>query len=83
MIVLAEGGRWRTIRIFDPMWIANMSKTYIEAMFLNKLLYRPEDYDLAKPFIDMVEVCYVYDINAGSEWTSKWKDFGFEVPNQN
>ena len=82
MIVLAENGRWRTIKILDPIWLMNMSKSDIEALFLNKLLYRPEDYDLAKQFIDMVEVCYAYDIHAGSEWLTRWKDYGFEVPTQ-
>ena len=59
-----------------------MSKSDIEALFLDKLLYRPEDYDIAKPFTNMVEVCYAYDIYAGSDWKPKWKDLGFEAPKQ-
>jgi hypothetical protein len=82
MIVLAENRKWRTINIIDPIWIVNMSQSDIEALFMNKLLYRPEDYDLAKPFLDMVELCYAYDIHAGSEWSTKWKELGFEAPRQ-
>ena len=82
VIVLSENGKWRTIKILDPIWLVNMSKSDIEALFLNKLNYRPEDFDLAKPFIDMVEMCYAYEVNAGSKWTTKWKEFGFEAPQQ-
>jgi len=82
VIVLSENGKWRTIKILDTIWLVNMSKSDIEALFLNKLNYRPENFDLVKPFIDMVEMCYAYEVNAGSEWTTKWKEFGFEVPQQ-
>ena len=83
VIVLSENKRWRTIRIFDPIWIANMSKADIERLFLNQLLYRSEDFDMAKIFPDDVSFCYVYDVHAGSDWASKFKDFGFEDPQTN
>ena len=57
-----------------------MSKSDIKALFMDKLLYRLEDYDMAKQFSYMVEFCYAYDIYAGSDWKSKWKDLGFEGP---
>ena len=79
VIVLYEFDRWRTVKIFDPMWIMNMTKSDIEALFMDKLLYRPEDCDMAKQYSDMVEFCYAYDIHVGSDWKSKWKDLGFEV----
>ena len=83
VIVLSENKRWRTIRIFDPIWIANMSKADIERLFLNQLLYRPEDFDMAKQFLDVVSFCYAYDVHARSDWASKFKDFGFEDPQTN
>ena len=57
-----------------------MSKSYIESLFLNQLLYRPEDYDMAKQFLDVVSFCYAYDVHAESDWASKFKDYGFEDP---
>ena len=80
VIVLFENRRWRTIRIFDPMWIANMPKSDIEALFMDQILYRPEDYDMAKQFTDVVSFCYAYDVHAGSNWAPRFKDFGFEAP---
>ena len=80
VLVLAGKQRWRTIRILDPIWIVNMSKSDIECLFLNQLLYLPEDYDLAKQFIDVVSFCYAYEVHAGSDWESKFKQFGFVDP---
>ena len=74
VIVLSENRRWRTIRIFDQMWIANMSKTDIEGLFMNQILYRPEDYDMAKQFMDVVSFCYAHNVHADSNWASRFKD---------
>ena len=47
---------------------------------MDKILYRPEDFDMTKQFIDVVSMCYAYDMNSGSDWISRFKDFGFEAP---
>ncbi|MFS7954044.1 hypothetical protein Hanom_Chr07g00625691 [Helianthus anomalus] len=42
VIVLCGNGNWRSIRIYCPMWIVNMSQKDIGMLFYNKIYYADE-----------------------------------------
>ncbi|MFS8028361.1 hypothetical protein Hanom_Chr16g01509671 [Helianthus anomalus] len=43
VIAFNKDGNWRPIRIYDMIWIVNMSGKDIEMMFYNKVYYVVED----------------------------------------
>ncbi|MFS7894251.1 hypothetical protein Hanom_Chr00s001439g01682491 [Helianthus anomalus] len=73
VIVLCEEKVWRTILIYDPMWIVNMSEKDIEIVFFNHSYFDHKDIEQALQFQCVVRICFAYSIYVGSKLETKWR----------
>ena len=71
VIVLQDGSGHREIRVFDPMWLVNLSCPDITRLWMYPIYHQSEDKEQALQFKKVVKVCFANDINSGSEWTLK------------
>ncbi|KAD3336934.1 hypothetical protein E3N88_32454 [Mikania micrantha] len=60
LIVLCKDNKWDTVRIFDPMWLTNLSHNDVKALCRCQIFFEVSDMEQALQL--------VFGIHAGSDW---------------
>jgi hypothetical protein len=69
VIVLKDN---RVIRVFDPMWLINLSEEDIRCLYYNQILFNTEDIEQALQFQRVIRICFAFNIHAGDNARKKW-----------
>ncbi|KAI3754649.1 hypothetical protein L1987_54436 [Smallanthus sonchifolius] len=75
VIVLDKGDDWETIRVYDPMWLTNLSERDVYTLYKRPIFSDIWDMEQALQFQRVIEVCFAYEIHAGVSWKEKTKEF--------
>ncbi|KAD3067091.1 hypothetical protein E3N88_34971 [Mikania micrantha] len=68
VIVLCKDKQWETVRIFDPMWLTNLSHKDVQALFRNQIFFDVPDMVQALQFMRVIRLCSIFKIHAGADW---------------
>ncbi|KAD0254409.1 hypothetical protein E3N88_44555 [Mikania micrantha] len=68
VIVLCKDKKWETVRIFDPMWLTNLSQKDVQALFRNQIFFDVPDMVQALQFMRVIRLCSIFKIHAGADW---------------
>ncbi|KAD5507936.1 hypothetical protein E3N88_15639 [Mikania micrantha] len=68
VIVLCKDKKWETVRIFDPMWLTNLSHKDVQALFRNQIFFDVPDMVQALQFMRVIRLCSIFKIHAGADW---------------
>ncbi|KAL8257365.1 hypothetical protein R6Q59_029406 [Mikania micrantha] len=68
VIVLCKDKKWETIRIFEPMWLTNLSHTDVQALFRHQIFFDVQDMVQALQFMRVIRLCSIFKIHAGADW---------------
>ena len=79
VIALLEKDKWDMIRIFDPMWLTNLSREDIATLYKSEILYAKEDRDQALMYRNVIRICFAFDIHAGTDWKEQQKKYFAET----
>jgi hypothetical protein len=75
VIVLCKAGSWETIRVYDPMWLCNLSKKDVDTLRKCQLFFEMDDMEQALQFKDVIRFCYGFELSSGVSWKEKAKKF--------
>lgn len=67
VIVVGDDDQWESIRVFDPMWLRNLSKDDIRTLCCFPMFFDVQDMDQAMLFVNVVRTCYLLDIHGKSK----------------
>ena len=59
----------RKIRVYDPMWLVNLSKEDVKTLHLNQIHFQDQDADQAVRLQKMVRYCFAKKVHAGCDWS--------------
>ncbi|KAD4385807.1 hypothetical protein E3N88_25976 [Mikania micrantha] len=68
VIVLCKDKKWETVRIFDPMWLTNLSHKDVQALFRNQIFFDVPDMVQALQFMRVIRLYSIFKIHAGVDW---------------
>ncbi|KAD3640039.1 hypothetical protein E3N88_29262 [Mikania micrantha] len=68
VIVLCKDKQWETVRIFDPMWLTNLSHKDVQALFRHQIFFDVQDMVQALQFMRVIRLCSIFKIHAGADW---------------
>jgi len=74
VIVLDRDGSWETIRVFDPMWLTNLSRDDIYTLYKCQIFFQEEDALQALQYHRVIRLCFAYDVHNGVNWKEKQKE---------
>ncbi|KAI3814012.1 hypothetical protein L1987_18751 [Smallanthus sonchifolius] len=65
VIVLCKEGSWETIRVFDPLWLTNLSEQDVTTLYKYQPFFEVADIDQALQYVKVIRICFAFDIHAG------------------
>ena len=65
VIVLYEDGEWTDIRVFDPMWLTNLSRDDVYTLYKNQIMFKEEEMLQALQYHRVIRICFAYDLHNG------------------
>ncbi|KAD3337443.1 hypothetical protein E3N88_32963 [Mikania micrantha] len=68
VIVLCKDKKWETVRIFEPMWLTNLSHKDVQELFRHQIFFDVQDMVQALQFIRVIRLCSIFKIHAGAGW---------------
>ncbi|KAI3819500.1 hypothetical protein L1987_13340 [Smallanthus sonchifolius] len=73
VIVLCKEGSWETIRVFDPLWLTNLSEQDVTTLYKCQPFFEVEDIDQALQYVKVIRICFAFNIHAGVNWKTRSK----------
>ncbi|KAI3703706.1 hypothetical protein L1987_73900 [Smallanthus sonchifolius] len=74
VIVLCKEGSWETIRVFDPLWLTNLSEQDVTTLYKCQPFFEVADIDQALQYVKVIRICFAFDIHAGVNWKTRTKE---------
>jgi len=74
VIVLEKPSGWETIRVFDPMWLTNLSQEDVYTLYKCHIFFKLDVMPQALQYINVIRLCFAYDIHAGINWKKRFKE---------
>ncbi|KAL8205514.1 hypothetical protein R6Q57_009065, partial [Mikania cordata] len=68
VIVLCKDKQWDTARIFEPMWLTNLSHKDVLALHRHQIFFDVQDMEQALQFSRFIRMCACLRVHAGSDW---------------
>jgi hypothetical protein len=69
--LIKDGKPTEHIRVYDPMWLVNLSETDIKTLYHAEFLYLAQDIEQALVYPRVIRVCYAFGVHSGSCWSGK------------
>ncbi|KAL8230223.1 hypothetical protein R6Q57_000001 [Mikania cordata] len=68
VMVLCKDKKWETERIFDPMWLTNLSHSDVKDLYRHQIFFDVQDMEQALQFMRVIRIWIVFRIHAGEDW---------------